>query len=145
MAIFTNYYQKRQKKIFSDKLRLSMFLWCSYFFRDFSLDVLIKGVLIKKRCMTHLCDDTFFLSLWISYLGKMGKNNLVTLSLALYRAWSSGRKGAKIEHFSRYFALKKKVNYNYTMNIYFESSYCQKILGRSYEKKKKRPAVPLIF
>ena len=26
-----------------------MFLTCSYFFWDFSLDVLIKGVLIKKK------------------------------------------------------------------------------------------------
>ena len=30
-----------------------MFLSCSYFFWDFSLDVLIKGVLIKKKRCTH--------------------------------------------------------------------------------------------
>ena len=31
------------------KLRLGMFLSCSYFFWDFRLDVLVKGVLIKKK------------------------------------------------------------------------------------------------
>ena len=100
---------------------------------------------MQKKNYDKIYRNTFFLSLMISYLGKNGKNTLVTLSLALYRAWSSGRKGAKIEHFSRYFALKKKVNYNYTMNIYFELSYCQKILGRSYEKKKKDPQSHLSF
>ena len=39
-----------------------MFLSCSYFFRDFSLDVLIKGVLIKKGVIekaTKITANTF--------------------------------------------------------------------------------------
>jgi len=53
LALITILVKNKWKNFFHPKLRLSMFLRCSYFSGDFSLDVLIKGVLIKKRCISH--------------------------------------------------------------------------------------------
>ena len=39
-----------------------MFLGCSYFFGDFSLDVLIKYVLIKKMCINMKINREVYLS-----------------------------------------------------------------------------------
>ena len=53
-----------EKIFFHSELRLNMFSQCSYFFGDFSLDILIKGVLIKKGYIhptpPHPNSPTFF-------------------------------------------------------------------------------------
>ena len=58
-----------------------MFLRCSYFSGDFSLDVLIKGVLIKKRCKRYYSSQEGHGSVTLYIVALSAKTNKDTRKL----------------------------------------------------------------